>query len=142
MSENRLEVHNELIAKILNRLIKNGLARIEMSSEEFLPDFAGRGIDDEDFDDHFADVLTWLQAEGFIRFEAMYGGTDGETCVSSCCLTGQALAVLDQKVEALGGITAKEAFLASEKPGSPAANYVKAGSLLGGIMGGFTKAIS
>jgi hypothetical protein len=134
----KLELHNELIARIFSVLLKGGVARVDFcSNDEAL---RVEGLEADPARD-FIEVLVWLQNEGFVRHKSFHGGEGGEACVTMCCLTGMALAALNQQVSALG-MTAAEVVRESEKPGSPASTYVRAGSLIGGMMGGFTKAIS
>lgn len=143
--DSALSRHSELTARILADLLANGIARIDLCVEDYYDlDNGGKGIvngfgevSHNDFDQEFVHVVMWLEEEAFLRFRRFYSGTNGESCVSDCALTAKCLAALDVKIAALGGLNGKQVIEASKESGSMASNYVKAGSFLGGIFGGF-----
>lgn len=129
-----LELHNEIIARVLGHLLDHGVKAIEFSSEEFLSYFSNRYQSLEEFDDDFADVVSWLKDEGYIRYQAMVGGTEGETCVVNCQLTSSAIAMLAETAEG-SNASKRELIQAGNSGDARALESIKAGIIFGGAAG-------
>ena len=134
--------YSELVAGILSILIESGLKRLSLSSEDLWETHPSLASNPNDFDSMFVDTLTWLRDEGYVRFESFVGGTNGETCVAGLAPTALCLQLLEQRIPALDNKSGRVIIEEARSSDTPAAAYVRAGSLLGGLMGGFTKAIS
>lgn len=135
---NNLDAQSQIIGAVLNRLLQSGVARISLSIDEFSEDLKKAGYPDKfDANDLFVDIAVWLSAEGIVRYGGLSEGTNGEAVVDDCHITAKGIHLLNSKLEVLGGKSAAE-VLSSDSP----SNHVKIGSLIGGILGGFTKSIS
>ena len=60
---------------------------IDLSAEDFHAAFQADYSDFDDFDQSFANALIWLRTEGFVRFESLPSGTNGETTVIALVAT-------------------------------------------------------
>lgn len=139
--EGEFDRYNAIVAAVLAKLLRNGgLRRTDLSWVEF-PEVRPALVSSNDFEEMFSDTIFWLRDEGYIRVGDSYGGTENESRFPDCVLTAACLVALNQKIEALDGASGRDILL-SNSGGTPAGSYTKAGSLLGGILGGFTKSIS
>lgn len=80
---------------------------IGLSSEDVHEAFASDYPDFEAFDDAFGNALDWLAAEGFIRFDTIYLGTNQECCVLDLTATAKgekAVEKLADQPERSGGV--------------------------------------
>lgn len=135
-----IDVQNELRGLLLAGLLKGGVRRVGHSSEDFHAAFATDIPEIEDFDSLFYDMLLWLKAEGYVRFETVYDGTNGETCVAGLQATSKAIKLLDQQVPDTGA-SARELLRPTGNTGLDAENYGKIGSFFGGFVGGFAASV-
>lgn len=136
-----IDIQNELRGLLLAGLLKGGVRRANHSSEDFHPAFTADIAEIEDFDSLFYDMLLWLKAEGYVRFEAVYDGTNGETCVAGLQATAKAIKMLDQRVPETGA-TARDLLRPTGDSSLDAENYGKIGSFFGGFVGGFIASVS
>lgn len=135
--------YSEVVAAILNALASNGLKRQEFSSVEFYEKLPHIALSHAEFAEIFFDIMQWLRDEGFIRFEQSSGGTEeDEVCFYGCAPTSLCLSVLNRPIESLGGRSGRQVLSANSSGEITASTWVKAGSLFGGLLGGFTKSIS
>lgn len=72
-----------------------------------------------------------------IRYDSVYSGTEGETCISLCCPTAKAMNHLDQSVPGVGPNTVREI---TQHGG--AENYSRLGAFFGGLIGAYQGAIT
>lgn len=137
---NALQGQGQFVAAILHRLLSHGIGRTTLSVDDFSSQLIAIGYT-ENFDSNglFEDMVDWLTSEGIIRFENAFSGSDGETVYSGCALTAKGLEILQAKLNVLDGKTTAEIIVASQKGDAPASSYIKAGSFLGGLAGGFIK---
>jgi hypothetical protein len=134
--------YSEVAAEILNALASKGLKRQELSSKVFYEKLSHIAISPAEFAEVFYDTAQWLRDEGYIRFEQTSFGTEDEECLYGCVPTSLCLAVLDKRIESLGDRSGREVLRANNSGEITASMWVKAGSLFGGLLGGFTKSIS
>ncbi len=134
--------YSELTAAILQTIISGGLRRQTLSAENLFEALPHLAKNLEEFDDMFVDTMIWLRNEGYIRCDEGYEGTEGESCFDAVAPTSRCLAAMEVKIEALGGMTAGQVLTANKSGEVSASNYVKAGSLFGGLFGGLIKSLS
>lgn len=131
----------ELIGRVLEHLHKKGLRRVDF----WLADLYGGQMPEgewADFDSHFSDVMHWLERENAIAFQDEITGTVGESGFISVQLTSRGLALLKAPTgDALPKPSIEETVARGGDSLAPSM-YVKIGSAVGGLLGGFTKAIS
>lgn len=128
------------MAAILNRLLASGIGKTMISADEFKEQLRAIGYPEKfDVGTLFEDLMDWLRAEGIIRFGSVLSGTEGESVYADCALTAKGLEILQAKLDVLGGKTTAEVIVASQKGDAPASSYIRAGSFLGGLAGGFIK---
>ncbi|CTQ42698.1 hypothetical protein [Roseibium aggregatum] len=137
-----LDKHQEIIGRMMKGLVDSGLEKIGFGDHMAL-EFLGLNTDqDAPKNSEIADVVSWMISEGLIRSDAgpdqSYWRMGGGFLFPGLQLTSKGLAALDV-------IRSQEEKLSHQidKPKgelSPA-TYTKLGSLIGGILGGFTKSI-
>lgn len=133
----QLELHGEIVGQLMAVLLAGGLRRPDVSSSDLYPAFTSDFDSLDDFDAAFVDVAVWLRDEGYIRYHSLYSGSENETCIAQAAITDRCLAALGEPIPALGGRTGKEVIRAGASGDLEASAYVKAGGLLGGVLGGF-----
>jgi hypothetical protein len=129
---NELDRQNILRGKLMAALLAKGVRRQDLSSEDFLD------ASQPDSDDLFVDMVTWLRDEGFVRYDSLYSGTNGETVVADICPTSLAMSLLDQKVD--GQMTGRDVVQASAD--GDASWWGKFGSFVGGFVGGLSQSVA
>lgn len=138
---NNLEAQSQVVSAILAKLIDSGIVKTTISASDFSSEFVEAGYPEKfDSDGLLTDLLNWLQDEEIVRHDGGYQGDD-ET-VFECVITGKGMHLLQTKSEILGGKTPLEIVAGNKTGDSSAKGFVQVGALLGGMMGGFTKAIS
>ncbi|MGV8988631.1 MAG: hypothetical protein ACOH2H_20400 [Cypionkella sp.] len=120
-----------MVAKLVNQLSENGLAKTEVASRDFLPE----GADQKQIQ-LFADTVKWLQDEGVVRDHDSYADGLGGI-VFDLVLTSRGFWLLDQKFS--GDLTLGSAISKVAKNEPMTAGL---GDFVGGILGGFTKSIT
>lgn len=130
----------EIVGRILSKLAGGGLRRIDLWPVDL---FELHYLDEEwvELDQHFYDVMTWLEKEGAITFQEQIAGTVGESGFGGVQLTSLGIKLLSSDTgEELPGGTIKETL--SQDASLAPTIYTKIGALFGGLLGGFTKTIS
>jgi hypothetical protein len=139
----QLQSHTELVAALLTRLLENGIRPTMIGVADFSDTFKSVGYPlDYDFDGLLEDIVNWLRDEAIIRFKDIIQGTEGELLIHDCVITAYGIKLLQSKSDLLDGKTPAEVLVENKRGDAAASGFVKAGSLLGGILGGFTKSIS
>lgn len=140
---NNLEAQSAVAAAILRKLLAAGIVKSELSVDLFLPDIREAGYPEPiDSDGLFRDLMSWLEAEGVIRFGQVVDGGSGSDLFCAVVITGLGMSLLGKKIEAFGGASAADAIMEAKDKNASASQLVKFGGLIGGIIGGFTKSIS
>lgn len=140
---NNLEAQSAVVAAILRKLLEAGIVKSDLSVDQFLSDIREAGYPEPiDPDGLFRDVMSWLEAEGVIRFGGVSDDGDGGELFHDVVITGHGMGLLGKKIEALGGATAADAIMNAKDRNASASQLVKLGGLVGGIIGGFTKSVS
>lgn len=134
--------YSELTAAVLQTVISGGLQRQTLCAETFFEALPHLAESLDEFDNMFVDTIIWLRNEGYIRCDDGYDGTEGESCFDAVAPTSRCLAAMEVRIDALGGITAGQVLTANNSGEASASNYVKAGSLFGGLFGGLIKSLS
>lgn len=122
-----------VIAKILERLIENGLRESELNFKDLgLP---------EEFGNFFFQCVDWFRAEGFIRYTNLQRFVDSTASgyVLNPVLTSLGMHMLGNTVEI--GQKSVSVAEAVSKVISGKVDYNRVGNAIGGILGGFTKSI-
>ena len=120
-----------IVAKLVNLLAENGLARTAVASRNFLP----TGADQEKIQ-LFADTVKWHEDEGVVRDHDSYADGHGGF-VDDLVLTSRGFWLLEQKLS--GDLTLGSAISKVAKSEPMTAGI---GDFVGGILGGFTKSIA
>lgn len=130
----------EIVGRILSKLASGGLRRVDLWPVDL---FELHYLDDEwpALDEHFYDVMTWLEKEGAITFQEQLSGTVGESGFGGAQLTSLGITLLNSETgEELPGANIKET-LSNDNSLAPSI-YTKIGALFGGLLGGLAKTIS
>lgn len=137
-----LEAQSQVIAAILRRLLSGGITRATLSIDDFRSDCREAGYPEPaDLEGLFDDLMAWLQAEGIIRFDSAYQGTEGETIFEGCVITGHGIGLLRRKADVFDGRSPADVIM-TKTDNSSASPFVKLGGLIGGVIGGATKTLS
>lgn len=140
---NNLEAQSEIVAAILRRLLEGGITKTDLSVDLFRSVIRTAGYPEPaDFEGLFSDVMTWLRDEGVIRFGQVFEDGDNRDFFADCVITGHGMDLLRRKADVLGGATAAEVIMSTKDRDASASQLVKLGGLIGGIIGGATKALS
>lgn len=124
----------EMIGRILAKLVLGGLRSQGLRAE----DAVESGIVSGDDSNHFHDVVTWLQHEGLItQGHAMMDGS-----FQRVQLTSTGIAAVEAGAFGPANVTIRETVEAKPEGDLPSETYGKMGSFVGGLLGGFTTAIS
>lgn len=135
-----IELQDALRGMIVARLLKAGVRRIDFSAEDFFPDLMQEVSELSEFDSLFLDMWLWLRDEGFVRFETMCSGSNGEACVINVQATSKTIALLDMVLPGESGVTPRR-LIEPDGQANGTANHVKLGAFVGAVLGGFTSAI-
>jgi len=130
----------EIVGRILSRLAKGGLRRTDLWPVDL---FELNYLDEEwpEIDEHFYDVMTWLEKERAITYQEQLSGTAGESGFGGVQLTSLGVTLLNSDTgEELPRSSIQET-LAVDKSLAPTV-YTKIGALFGGLLGAYTKTIS
>jgi hypothetical protein len=117
-----------MVAKLVNQLAENGVAKTEVASRDFLPDGASQGQIQT-----FTDTVKWLEHEGVVRDGDSYSDGLGGV-VFDLALTSRGFWLLEQKLS--GDLTLGRA-VASISKNEPIPTGL--GDFFGGLLGAFTK---
>lgn len=120
-----------MVARLVDLLAENGLAKTEVASRDFLPTNA-----DQEQIQLFADIVKWLQDEGVVRDDGSYSDGHGGV-VFDLVLTSRGFWLLEQKFS--GDLTLGSA-ISKVARNEPMTGGI--GDFVGGILGGFTKSIT
>lgn len=138
-----LDYHYQTIGFILKDLLDHGLRKIDYSDENSMEVMLTREGDEEEVHATFNDVLHWMLDEGMIRADAIQ---DGDPCdyFSGVQLTSKGIAIIQAKPPVESDLKQSIVKTIQEPPmgGLGADVYGKIGSAVGGLLGGFTQAIS
>lgn len=135
-----IQRHYEIIGRILSFLVNQGLRRID-----FDPSGASEIMESSESDDEFmktfTDVLRWMHEEGLIRAANISETMDGVAFFIGVQLTAKGIAVIqaDPGDPELG--TSIEKRVTETRGSLDASVFTKIGSFVGGMLGGFTKAV-
>lgn len=135
-----LDAQDELRGLLLARLLAQGVRRVDYSSQDFYEAFTADYPTFAEFDGVFDDMLAWLKAERFIRFETTCEGTMGETCVVGLQATSKAISLLDKQVPETGA-KARDLIRPTGDKSDDAANFAKFGNFVGGLLAGFATSL-
>ncbi|MGY3082143.1 hypothetical protein ACVWZZ_008551 [Bradyrhizobium sp. LM6.10] len=140
---NNLEGQSAIVAAILRELLKAGIARSELSVDQFRADIREAGYPEPaDFEGLFGDIMIWLKDESIIRFETVTGDGRGGEVFLDVVITGHGMNLLGKRIDALNGASAADVIMETKDKNASAPQLVKLGGLIGGIIGGFTKSAS
>jgi hypothetical protein len=129
------------VAAVLRHLLKGGIARADLSVDQFRSDIRIAGYPEPaNFDGLFSDIMVWLKDEGIIRTGQIIGDDNNGDFFTDCVITGHGMNLLRQKADVLGGATAADVIMSTKERDASASQLVKLGGLIGGVLGGFTKA--
>jgi hypothetical protein len=138
-----LEAQGSVVAAILRELLMNGILRVELGVDQFREDIRNAGYPEgADFERLFSDMVIWLRDEGVIRFGQITDDGNGGDYFIDCVLTGSGMDLLRRKADVFGGMSAAEVIMSPPDKNASAAQLAKLGSLIGGVIGGFTKSIA
>lgn len=137
-----LDYHYQTIGFILKDLLDHGLRKVDYSDENSMEVMLYREGVEEEVHATFNDVIHWMIAEGLIRADKIQ---DGDPCdyFSGVQLTAKGIAVVEAKPPEQSEL--KQSIVKTiQNPakGELGADvYVKIGSAVGGLLGGFVQAI-
>jgi hypothetical protein len=138
-----LEAQSAIVAAILRHLLKGGIMRADLGVDQFRPDIRAAGYPEPaDFEGMFSDIMVWLKDEGIVRTGQITSDGNGGDFFIDCVITGRGMELLRRKTDVLGGQTAAEVIMSTKESDASASLLVKFGGLIGGVLGGFTKAAS
>ncbi|GLS34505.1 hypothetical protein GCM10010869_00930 [Mesorhizobium tianshanense] len=119
----------EIIGRILAKTILGGLRRQELEAKDVMPDA------NTEKRYHFADVVSWLHAEGLIISQGAYVG-GGYLGVQ---LTSKGIAAIETGTFNGASGSIRQAVEAKPEGSLGAETYGKIGSFVGGLLGGFAQ---
>jgi hypothetical protein len=138
-----IEAQSKVIAAILRHLLQGGVARTDLTANQFLTDIREAGYPEPiDSDGLFDDIMLWLRDEGVIRIGDIVGDGEGGSYFVSCVISGYGMRLLQNKTDVLGGKSAAEVIMEPVDKNASASQLVKLGGLIGGVIGGFVKSAS
>ncbi|TAV18922.1 hypothetical protein [Rhizobium ruizarguesonis] len=136
-----MDNHYEIMGRILAHLIKVGLRRVEFTEDDAYK-ILSNGIEtDEDLPVIFADILRWMLEENLIRSGRIHLMMDSSYIFQDVQLTSRGIAAVQAKpTDPSLGESVEETVAGNDE--LDASTYTKIGSFVGGLMGGFTQALS
>lgn len=140
-----LERHYEIIGRILVHMASIGLKRIEfLNHETVIVEFGSLTDNPREDSEAYQDVLEWMFAEGLLRRDPDSGGSKraGVFVFGDVQLTAKGIAVIERDLQAGLGIKRISQAGATASGDLTPGVYVKIGSLVGAMIGGFTKSLS
>jgi hypothetical protein len=129
-NETALEQHMAMVGRVVAKFVSTGLLRHNIDSRG-VEKFLGTSEDKKVFEA----VIIWMLDEGIIRAKDTSQTMDGTIRLSAVQLTAKGLAIVKQPLPA-GDTIEKRIKTADSR------DWSGIGELIGGIAGGFTKAIS
>jgi hypothetical protein len=135
-----LEAQNVIVAAILRHLLNGGITRADLSVDQFRPIRAAGYPEPADFEGLFLDIMVWLSDEGIIAIGQIADDGRGGNFFTDCVITALGMNLLRRKADVLGGATAADVIMSTKERDASASQLVKLGGLIGGVLGGFTRA--
>jgi len=135
----KLDRHLEMVGRTLALLVANGLARVDLSTED--ASIILKMDDSTELRAEFGNIIYWMISEGLVREGQNYSILDDDITFCDIQLTSRGLAVLQSRLPDTDISIADR--LSEDKNGSlTGENYAKLDSLVGGILGGFAQSFS
>jgi len=138
----KMDFHNEVMGRILAYLIEQGLSRVNFVPQQVPTILGGGDIKDAGLQRTFADVVQWMTDEGLVRVRAVSFDMSGAASFMGVQLTSRGIAVIQAKPDDPDlGESIEQKVTEKREGGLDAHTFTKIGSMVGGILGGFTKSI-
>lgn len=129
-----LELSEKVVADVLVKLFEHGLRGLDIEE----PTDATDAIIDTG---HLMNLMLWLEREGLVAFEfidaSSLDGREGQ--FMQTVLTSRGFAAMGHQ---FGDTPEETVGQAAEKISAGEGSFVRAGSFVGGLLGGLTKALS
>lgn len=138
----RMDYHYETIGRVLSHLVGQGLGRVDLDPSDAFEIMAHTIGDEDEVLKTFSDVLHWMHDEGLIRTTSIQGLTDTAYAFNGVQLTSRGIAIVQAKPNDPELGESIERTVAQARGNLEASFFTKAGSFVGGLLGGFTKSIS
>jgi hypothetical protein len=132
LTETTLDQHMALVGRAVAAFISNGLSSMNVDSRA--PE---KLLGTQEDPKIFASVLQWMLDEQLIRARNIAKTVDGTIHLAGAQLTAKGIAIVKQPLQ--GGDTIEKRIQSAEGDGL---NWSSIGDLIGGIAGGFTKALA
>lgn len=129
-----LEISEKVVADVLVKLFDLGLRGLDIKQPS--------DVNDADIDEaYLMNIMLWLQREGVLTFNFIDAShLQGRAGLFlQTVLTSEGFAALGHQFGEKGGETIGQA---AKSVSAGEGSFVRAGSFVGGILGGFTKSIS
>lgn len=131
-----IDNHNQIVGRIIVYLVDNDPIGVTLTSQHIMVD---THLLDGNFDKKFSDIVLWMERENLIYIKSKYPLISGICLFGEIGLTAKGLNIVQGVVGGLDGTISK---ITADKSEMTSSAYGKIGSLVGGILGGFTQAIS
>ncbi|MFN3170288.1 MAG: hypothetical protein ACE37E_06310 [Hyphomicrobiales bacterium] len=128
-----LELSEKVVAEVLVRLFERGLLGLDIHAPS---DVTGTQIDEA----HLLSLMLWLEREGLVAFDfADASSNDGRKArYLQTVLTSKGFAALGYQFGEADSLTLGQA---AKQVAAGEGSFIRAGSFVGGLLGGFTKSI-
>ncbi|WP_156884561.1 hypothetical protein [Stappia stellulata] len=139
----KMEFHYEIVGRVISKLFNEGLSRVELDSETASEYLGLDNSEGKNFKQDIVDVIFWMISEGLIRTSNTYETLDGSASFINVQLTSKCISIIRvNSTEQIGVKNIEHLLSKSEETPPSISNYIKVGSFVGSILGGFTKSIS
>lgn len=134
---NDLELQDELRGRLFAKLVAAGVRKISIDASDLYAELGEPGPYRQ-FEDLFCDMISWLQAEGLLRYQGLSNSVKETAEADFCQITSLGLSLADQPFNAANA-TARDLAQSNQTDGTEA--YTKLGAFVGTAVGKFISSI-